>query len=154
MYLVQNTEYVPTKHQTHSWRRIGNVHTHHTYARLYFIIPLLTMSLTSNPLSSGGGPAPSSASASRTQTLKRSVQQAFDGTYCVISYTYLLYSFSPLSASLITFHGFQDCFLRLQSSVSPRLFLSSRVCSFVIDLECSQEDLLSVRWNPCFSKHH
>ncbi|TVY55104.1 Serine/threonine-protein kinase SSN3 [Lachnellula suecica] len=34
------------------------------------------MSLTSNPPSSGGGP--SSVSASRTQTLKRSVQQAFD----------------------------------------------------------------------------
>jgi hypothetical protein len=35
------------------------------------------MSLASNPPSSGG---PSSVSAQRTQTLKRSVQQAFDGT--------------------------------------------------------------------------
>jgi hypothetical protein len=57
------------------------------------------MSLTSNPLSSGG---PSSVSASRTQNLKRSVQAAFEGKNYIDSFALSLHEINPLVTRLIT----------------------------------------------------
>jgi hypothetical protein len=58
------------------------------------------MSLTSNPLSSGG---PSSVSASRTQNLKRSVQAAFEGKNYLhlLSFMLSLHEINPRVTRLI-----------------------------------------------------
>ncbi|TAQ86027.1 hypothetical protein B7494_g5647 [Chlorociboria aeruginascens] len=72
---------------------------HYTYAKASTRI---NMSLTSNPPSSGGGP--SSVSASRTQSLKRSVQQAFeDIEYRDVFFTTLI-GFPSVHLYLLSIH--------------------------------------------------